>query len=405
MEPPFALSVWAGRKVHLGVCGSVAAYKALELTRLFQKAGLEVSVALTAAARHFVTPLSFSGLEVKEVFTGMFVEEGRDPFAHLRPGKEADAFVVAPASATTLSRLAAGLADDMLAAQALAFPRPLVLAPAMNPRMWDNAATQANVLLLRERGHRFVFPVAGRVACGEEGLGKLADLEEIFWAACRALCPQDLAGKTLLVTLGPTREVWDGVRCWTNLSTGRMGAAVVGAAFLRGARVLALAGPGVPPLPAEVERVDVVSAGEMFSRAQDLWPRADVGVFAAAVSDFAPLPRGEGKFKKDGASRNLSIAFSPNQDILASLSGRRRPGQKIVGFAAETSDLEEQATEKLRRKNMDMVVGNLVGGEDAGFALDKNTVFVRDALGRAESWPTLAKTDVAWRLLDWLVTL
>jgi phosphopantothenoylcysteine decarboxylase/phosphopantothenate--cysteine ligase len=335
----------------------------------------------------------------------MFADREDVPFGHLRPRAEADAFVVAPASATTLARLAAGMADEMLSAQALAFSRPLVLAPAMNPGMWANAATQANVRSLRERGHIFVLPVAGRVACGEEGQGKLADPEDIFWAALRSLCPQDMAGKTLLVTMGPTREPWDGVRCWTNLSTGRMGAAVATAAYLRGARVLAVAGPGTPKTPGGLERQDVDTAREMFAAAETLWPQADAGVFTAAVADYRPLPQGEGKFKKQAADDPLNIAFARNPDILFHLASARRPGQKVVGFAAETSCLEAQVKAKLVRKKADMIVGNLVVGEDTGFGGGKNTVFVRDVHGRTESWPALTKADVAWRLLDWLETL
>jgi phosphopantothenoylcysteine decarboxylase/phosphopantothenate--cysteine ligase len=271
--------------------------------------------------------------------------------------------------------------------------------------MWTNAATQANVRCLRERGHRFVLPVTGRVACGEEGQGKLADPEDIFWAVLRSLCPQDMAGKTLLVTVGPTREPWDGVRCWTNLSTGRMGAAVATAAHLRGARVLAVAGPGTPRMPGGLERQDVDTAREMFAAAETLWPQADAGVFTAAVADYRPVPQGEGKFKKQEADDPLNIAFARNPDILLHLASGRRPGQKVVGFAAETSCLEDQVKAKLVRKKADMIVGNLVVGEDTGFGGGKNTVFVRDIHGRTESWPALSKADIAWRLLDWLETL
>ncbi|MDR1359911.1 MAG: bifunctional phosphopantothenoylcysteine decarboxylase/phosphopantothenate--cysteine ligase CoaBC [Deltaproteobacteria bacterium] len=395
----------AGRLVHLGVCGSVAAYKALELMRLLQKARLRVCVVLTPAARRFISPLSFLSLEAEAVYTDMFAQEEGAPFGHLRPRAVADAFVVAPASATTLARLASGMADEMLAAQALAFARPLVLAPAMNPGMWANAATQDNVRRLKERGHVLVLPAAGRVACGEEGQGRLADLEDIFWAVFRSLCPQDLAGKTILLTMGPTREPWDGVRCWTNLSSGRMGAALATAAFLRGARVLALAGPGTPRLPGGVERRDMGTAREMFAAAKDLWPQADVGIFAAAVADFSPLPQGEGKFKKGEGSDPLVVEFSRNPDILLSLAQERRLGQKIMAFAAETSDLQARARAKLERKKADLIVGNLVGGADSAFAGENNTVFVLDIHGRAEAWPVLPKADIAWRLLDWLISL
>ena len=405
MNAPLDLTFLAGRRVHLGVCGSIAAYKAIELMRLLQKSRLTVSVGLTRAAREFISPLSFESLDASTVYTEMFSPEDGQPFGHLTPGAVTDAFVIAPATATTMARLAAGLADEILSAQALAFPKPLVLAPAMNPRMWSNPATQANIQTLQERGHHFVLPASGLVACGEDGQGKLADLWDIYLATLRALSPQDLAGKTIMVTLGPTQELWDGVRCWTNLSTGRMGASIVEAAYLRGARVIALAGPGVPRLPAPVERHNVTSAKDMFDAAQEVWPEADAGVFAAAVADFSPVPQGSGKFKKLGAGETIQVSFSANRDILATLSASRKGHQKVIGFAAETSDLETNVTAKLERKKADMIVGNLVGQTDSGFGGSRNTVLIKDAGGRSEAWPALSKGDVGWRIFDWLLTL
>ncbi len=403
MNAPIRFTALQGRKLHLGVCGSVAAYKAVELMRMLQKADVRVCVTLTEAASRFLSPLTFRSLGAEEVHTRMF-EEG-DVFAHLTPGAEADAFVIAPATATTLARLACGLADEMLSAQALAFPGKLVIAPAMNPRMWCNPATQRNVGLLRERGHMLVTPESGRVACGDEGEGKLAPLEAIFMAALQAMAPDDFAGKTLLVTLGPTREQWDGVRFWSNLSTGRMGASLVHAAWLRGAVVHAIAGPGVPWLPPGVLRHDVTSAKQMYEAAKEIWPDCDMGVFTAAVADFAPEPLGPHKFKKSGAQDGVTLRFGPNPDILADLSRNRRNGQKVMGFAAETEELETRVLEKLTAKKADMLVGNLVGIPGSGFSGATNRVFVADASGRRENWPELSKADVSWRLLDWLSTL
>ena len=405
MNTPLDISILNGKRVHLGVCGSIAAYKAVELMRLLQKTRANVSVTLTESAAQFITPLSFESLDAQVVYTGMFAREDGQPFGHLTPGAVADAFVIAPATATTLARLAAGMADEILSAQALAYPGPLVIAPAMNPRMWNNPATQTNVDILRKRGHHIVLPESGRVACGDDGQGKLADIWDIYLATLRALSPQDMAGKTVLVTLGPTRELWDGVRCWTNLSTGRMGSCVVEAAYLRGARVIALAGPGVPRLPAPVERHDVTSAMDMFTAAKAMWPQADIGVFTAAVADFHPVAQGQGKFKKQNAGETVHVEFSANPDILATLSASRSAGQKVVGFAAETSDLETHVTDKLQRKKTDMMVGNLVGVAGSGFAGSQNTVLVKDSLGRMETWPTLSKGDVGWRIFDWLLTL
>ena len=406
MNAPFhSFSALQGRRLHLGVCGSVAAYKAIELMRELQKLGVAVSVTLTESAARFITPLTFESLGAEAVYTRMFGQDDGVRFGHLAPGQVADAFMIAPATATTLARLASGLADDMLAAQALAFDGPLVLAPAMNPRMWSHPATQHNVSLLRQRGAIIIQPASGQVACGDSGQGKLADLPELVLAGARALLPKDMTGKTVLLTLGPTREQWDGVRVWTNLSTGLMGACLAHAAWLRGAHVHALAGPGVPWLPAGVTRHDVTSARQMFVRAQDLWSQADIGIFTAAVADFYPEPFGAAKFKKSAANDGFDIHFSPNPDILATLAATAQPWQRILGFAAESGNLEEQARDKMRRKKAHMLVGNLISAPDSGFAVPSNRVFVCDISGREENWPTLSKADVAWRLLNWLLTL
>lgn len=403
--PLYPFSALQGRKLHLGVCGSIAAYKALELMRCLQKAGVAVSVTLTEAACRFVTPLSFEALGADMVYTSMFGQDEGQLYAHLLPGQIADALMIAPATATTLARLASGMADDILAAQALAFAGPLVLAPAMNPKMWQHPATLHNVEILRQRGASIVQPDSGLVACGDVGQGKLAESPELALAAAKALLPQDMLGKTVLLTLGPTREQWDGVRVWTNLSTGLMGACIAHAAYLRGATVHALAGPGVPRLPAGVQRHDVISARQMYEKALELWPQADVGICTAAVADFYPIPFGNDKFKKDTAEENLTISFLPNPDILMALSEVKTPQQRVVGFAAETGNIEQQARKKLERKKLHLIVGNLVGPADSGFASATNTVYLCDIAGREEHWPNMTKADVAWRLLDWLLTL
>ena len=402
-------SALAGRRMHLVVCGSVAAYKAVELMRMAQKSGLGVGVTVTPAAARFVTPLTFASLGADVVYEGMFGQEDGSVYGHLNPGAAAHAFVVAPATADFLFRAAHGAADTLAAAQALAFPGSMVVAPAMNPRMWANAATQENVALLRRRGHLVLTPECGAVACGEEGQGRLAELDEILLhtlQACAAgMDGASLAGRKVVVTLGPTREAWDGVRFWTNRSTGLMGAALATAAWLRGAEVHAVAGPGVPKLPAGVHRYDVESARRMYEQTVALWPEMDAGVCTAAVADFSPEPHGPAKFKKSGAADGFSLRFTPNPDILAELGRTRRPKQRLLGFAAETGDLEAAARGKLERKGADMIAGNLIGGPDSGFASGTNTMFVVDNRGRAEHWPTMSKADVAWRLLDWLFCL
>lgn len=403
--PPGSFSALKGRRLHLGVCGSVAAYKAVEIMRALQKAGVAVSVTLTEAAARFISPLTFEALGADPVYTRMFDRDDGTRFGHLQPGRTAEAMLIAPATAATLARLASGMADDMLAAQALAFPGPVVIAPAMNPEMWRHPATQHNVKLLAERGCVFVSPVSGSVACGDTGEGRLAEPEDILLAAAQSLLPQDMAGLTVLVTLGPTWESWDGVRVWTNRSTGRMGAALAWAACLRGAVVHALAGPGAPRLPGKVHRQDVESASDMFESAKALWPVIDVGLFAAAVADFHPVSLGREKFKKRDADGGFSVSFVPGPDILATLAADNEAGRKILGFAAETSGLENAARDKLRRKKAHLMAGNLVGGADSGFATCTNRMFVCDCRGREEQWPVMSKEDVAWRLLDWLSAL
>ncbi|MDR1659929.1 MAG: bifunctional phosphopantothenoylcysteine decarboxylase/phosphopantothenate--cysteine ligase CoaBC [Desulfovibrio sp.] len=400
---------FGGRRLHLGVCGSVACYKSVELLRAWRKLGIHVSATLTGAAQHFVRPLLFESLGAIPVYGDMFAP-GTDVFAHLEPGSHAEAFVIAPASADALSRLALGAASDMLSAQALAFDGPLVLAPAMNPRMWANKATAANAAILRERGAALVGPDSGDVACGEAGQGRLAPLSEIFLTALHALAPQDMAGLHVLVTLGATREPWDGMRYWSNPSSGLMGAGLAVSAWLRGARVTAVCGPGCASLlPRGITTCGVSRAREMFEAAHDIWPRTDMGMFAAAVADFSPTEIGPQKFKKSLAPEGLSIAFNPNPDILATLAAARRPEQKVLGFAAENApDMQSLlvlAREKRAAKKADVLAANCIDRQGSGFGSPTNAVAVTDARGRGEIWPEQSKADVAWDLCSWLLKL
>lgn len=413
MEAYFPSTPYAGKLVHLGVCGSIAAYKALDFLRACNKSGLRVSATLTASAAKFVTPLSFRSLGAEQVYGSLFSaasdafeKEDFDPFSHLTPGAEADSFVILPASATSIARLANGMADEMLSAQALAYTRPLVIAPAMNPRMWAAPATHDNTAKLAQRGHIIIEPAGGVVACKETGQGKLADLRLAYLAMLKQLSPQDMAGKKIMLTVGPTREAWDGVRYWTNPSTGLMGASFAICAMLRGAVVYAVCGPSVPWLPSGINRINVTSATEMFAAAKSLWSDMDAGIFTAAVADYSPMPFGAEKFKKDSTpAADLNIKFIPNADILATIGKEKKPEQKIVGFAAETGNIEDNARAKLKRKNADILVGNFVGGENSAFGNQNNTVFVTDKNGKEETWNPLPKPDVAWRVLDWLLTL
>ncbi len=398
---------FANTRLHLGVCGSVACYRAVELLRAWRGMGIHVSVTLTRGARQFVTPLLFASLGANPVYEDMFAP-GQEVFAHLEPGQHANALVVAPASADALRRLAQGAADDMLAAQALAFDGPVIIAPAMNPRMWAHAATQANVRLLENRGNSIVPPGTGGTACGDAGQGRLAPLEEIFFTALRALAPQDMAGKRVLVTLGPTREQWDGVRFWSNPSTGRMGMALAICAWLRGAAVTAICGPGISlAMPRNLACCHVRTAREMFAAAQDLWTHMDMGMFTAAVADFSPKSFGTKKAKKADMQQGFTVDFVPNPDILRTLASKRTSGQKVLGFAAETVDdtdtLLALAQSKLAAKHADVLAANAVNVAGSGFGTETNAVVVVDAHGRHEILPTRSKADIAWDLCTWLL--
>jgi phosphopantothenoylcysteine decarboxylase/phosphopantothenate--cysteine ligase len=394
----YCFHTFHGKRVHLGVTGSIAAYKALDLTRAFLHLDIQVGVTLTAAAREFVTALSFGALGANPLFTDMFAA-GQD-FDHLEPAV-ADAFVVAPATANIIAKMAHGLADDLLSCQLLAYSGPVLVAPAMNPRMWNAPPTQANWAVLGHRGVRRIDPHCGDVACGDTGQGRLAPVEELFVETLAALSPQDLRGKKILVTMGPTHEYFDRARFWSNPSTGMMGACLAVSAALRGAEVTAVTGPSDIALPSMIRRIPVVTAREMLEACSDLFPSQDIGCFTAAVADFRPPLCQSGKFKKSGEP--LTMTFEPNPDILATLSSRKSPAQVTIGFAAEAQDLEKNAAAKLSRKNLDLIVANPIDEAGAGFGSATNRVLVMDRHGRHESWPTLPKTEIAWRIWDWIL--
>lgn len=397
-----------GRRIHLGVTGSVAAYKSLELLRLLKSCHVSVGVTLTPSAQRFVGADSYAALGADSVNTAMFGEgSGNDPFVHLAPGQKAEALVIAPATANILAKLAHGLADDLLSTQALAFRGPVVLAPAMNPAMWSAPATQKNWALLQERGARAIGPVCGEVACGDSGEGKLAPVEHILAECLRALSPKDLEGRTVLLTMGPTREPWDAVRFLSNSSSGFMGACLAVSAWMRGASVKVVTGPTGYDLPPGIDVVSVATAREMNEACSDLWPSADIGCCTAAVCDYRPVaPKGleaGQKLKRRSLGGDLPvITLEENPDVLRGLGLSKRPEQKLIGFAAETADLLGQARLKLEEKRLDLVVANRVDLPGSGFDCPTNSVTVLDRNGRSEQWPELPKPEVAWRIWDLL---
>jgi phosphopantothenoylcysteine decarboxylase/phosphopantothenate--cysteine ligase len=396
-------------KIALGVTGGIAAYKAAEIVRLLQDRGIRVQVVMTRAAQEFVRPLTFAALSGEKVITGMFSpsDHGEQTsnidaaIEHIAVAQAIDALLVAPATADTLAHFAQGIASDFLTTLYLATTAPVVVAPAMNVNMWNHPATQANLEILRKRGVKIVEPGAGYLACGMVGAGRLAENEAIVTAVLEALgASQDLHGETILITAGPTREKIDPVRYLTNRSSGRMGFALAEAALRRGARVLLVSGPTsiMPPGAAELKRVE--SAEEMRDAVMKLLPQATIVIKTAAVSDYRAKNAAGQKIKRKGP---MTLELESTPDILKELSAKRT-SQILVGFAAETENVLENARQKLLAKNLDLIVVNDVSREGVGFDSDRNAVTI---IAREEvvDVPETTKWEVAQRVLDQVVRL
>jgi phosphopantothenoylcysteine decarboxylase/phosphopantothenate--cysteine ligase len=396
-------------RVALGISGGIAAYKAAELLRLLQERGLEVQVVMTRNACEFVAPLTFAALSGRKVITEMFggpqgganVESAIE---HMAVAQEIAALVVVPATANLLAKMALGIADDFLTTLCLATKAPLIVAPAMNVNMWEHPATQKNLEILRERGIRVLPPDEGYLACGMTGAGRLTSVQSIAQAVLATLgVSDDLSGEWVLVTAGPTQEPLDEVRYLSNLSSGKMGFALAEASRRRGAQVVLVTGPTHldPPAGAEVERVR--TAEQMAQAVLLHFERATVTLMAAAVADFRPAEVHSGKIKKrDGVP---TLKLEPTPDILAMIAPRRRPGQVVVGFAAETENLLAQATAKLRDKRLDFIVANDVSQEGAGFDSDTNIVTLVFPDGHTKPLEKMSKLEVAQRILDEVVVI
>lgn len=395
---------FANKKVLVGVGGSIAAYRACDVVRRLRELGIEVRVAPTRAAQAFVTPLTWEALSGRPILGGVLdVEHGRIP--HIEEAYAADAALVAPASADLLARMAHGLADEALLATLLSVRAPVVVAPAMETRMWEHPATRENVAVLARRGVRFVGPVAGALASGRSGSGRLASVDAIVEAVLAVLDAQDLAGVRVLVTAGPTVEDIDPVRFLSNRSSGRMGVAVARAAALRGASVELVHGPlriEVPPTPGLTAH-PARSAADMHALVQRLVGSVDIAVLSAAVADARPATVAARKLKK-GEDAFTSIPLTPTKDILAGLGKTHARAVTLVGFAAETHDVERYAHDKLARKGCALIVANDVGEAGSGFDVDTNRVYLARAGGGA--WlPPMPKDDVAHAILDAVLAL
>ena len=394
-------------KIAVGVTGGIAAYKAAEIVRLLQDRGIQVQVIMTRAAQEFVAPLTFAALSGEKVITSMFAsgEEQRpnieSAIEHIAVAQSIDALLVAPATADVLAHFAQGIASDFLTTLYLATTAPVVVAPAMNVNMWNHPATQANLDILRKRGVKVVDPGSGYLACGMTGSGRLAENEAVVTAVLEALgSAQDLKGETLLITAGPTREKIDPVRYLTNRSSGRMGYALAEAALRRGARVLLISGPTsiTPPGAAEVTRVE--STDQMRDAVLNLLPQASIVIKTAAVCDYRPKAASGQKIKRKGP---MSLELEATPDILKDIA-QKKGAQILIGFAAETENVLENARQKLLAKNLDGIVVNDVSREGVGFDSERNavTIITREEVIEV---PETTKWEVAQRVLDQIVRL
>ena len=395
-------------RITLGVTGGVAAYKAAELVRRLQQDGFTVQVVMTRSAREFITPLTFAALTGQKVITDLFSESGGEAnlesaIEHIAVAQRTDLLLVAPATADVIAKFARGIADDFLTTLHLASTAPVVLAPAMNVNMWNHPATQENLELLRARGVHVVQPDEGYLACGMTGAGRLASQEAIVAAVKEVLkLKRDLEGETLLVTAGPTCEDLDPVRYITNRSSGKMGYAVAEAASRRGARVFLISGPTSLDAPAGVERINVRAAAEMHQAVRLHFAETTIGIFAAAVADYRPAEPLSQKLKR--SQNPIALKLEPNPDILASMA-KEKGARLIVGFAAETDHVAQNARKKLTDKNADLIVANDVTIEGAGFDLDTNVVTLLARDGRDLALPKMTKREIADRILDEVVRL
>ena len=396
------MSILEEKTIVVGVSGGIAAYKAAELVRLLTTRGAKVRVMMTRNATEFITPLTLQTLSLNPVATETFSLTQESEIGHIRLADSADAIVIAPASANLLAKAAAGIADDIVTTVLLAAQCPIAFAPAMNVHMYEHPTVAENLAKLRARGATIIEPGAGALACGYEGKGRLIDPSVIVDEIGRMLSAHDLTDERILITAGPTQEPIDPVRFVSNRSTGKMGFAIARAAWRRGAAVRLVAGPSALATPHGVERIDAVTAADLLSATSRNFPWCSSLIMAAAVADFRPRNPASHKVKKN--SDGLMLDLAPIADELPRLSAKKA-GRLMIGFAAETEDLEVNAIDKLRRKKLDLIVGNDVSRSDAGFGVDTNIVTMLGTDGHVETTPKLLKDEVADVILDRLLAL
>ena len=391
----------ADKHIVLGISGSIAAYKVAEWVRALRRDGAEVTVILTAGGARFVTPLTFAALSGNHVYDDMFAMAEAEKLPHIELAKQCDLLLVAPASAGTIARLAQGLADDLLSTVALATEAPIMICPAMNSKMFLHPATQANLARLNEYGYKVIKPEVGAMACGDEGPGRLPEWHVARHAVLSTFMPQDLKGRSVQVTAGPTWEPLDPVRFLSNRSSGKMGYAIAAAASQRGAAVTLVSGPTALTAPPDVNIVQVTTAQEMYDEVINRYEGIDVVVKAAAVSDFRPDTKAVQKLKKSSVTAK-TLALEANPDILHTLGEKKGKCHYplLVGFAAESEAHIEEGRRKLREKNLDLMVVNDITGTDCGFGVDTNRVTLLDYNDSTEELPLLSKEETAHRIWD-----
>jgi phosphopantothenoylcysteine decarboxylase/phosphopantothenate--cysteine ligase len=394
-----------GKTIVLGIGGGIACYKIADLASKLTQQGADVHAVLTASATRFIAPLTFQALTHNPALTSLWVDENNDQSSksagmpHIALADSADLVLVAPATADLIARLAAGMADDLLTTLILATKAPIAIAPAMNPQMLAHPATQRNIEILRGYGYGFIEPESGRMACEHVGTGRLPETAELLEQIASLLAPKrDMEGRRVVVTAGPTREDLDPVRYLTNRSSGKMGYAIAENAARRGANVTLISGPTNLKAPEGVQRIGVQTAFEMLDATQRAFETADYLIAAAAPADFRSAAAASQKIKRSGLE-TVELQLIANPDIVASCGQKKRPGQIVVGFAAETQNVTEEARRKLAAKNLDAIVANDVTQEGAGFDVETNRVTWITA-GEAEEWPLMSKTDVASRIWD-----
>jgi phosphopantothenoylcysteine decarboxylase/phosphopantothenate--cysteine ligase len=398
-------SLLADKKILFGISGSIAVYKAAEWVRELAKTGADVTVVMTDAATRFVSSLTFATLSGNRVYTGMFEPDAGENVTHINLARECDLFIIAPATAQTIAKLANGFADNLLSSLALANRAKTLVFPAMNSNMYCHAATQANLVRLKEYEYSIIEPEEGILACGDEGVGRLVEWGVAREAILSSFTPQDLEEQTVIITAGPTCEPFDPARHMSNRSSGKMGFAMARSAKRRGAKVILISGPTSLEAPSGVEMVNVTSAVQMHDAVMENYNNADIVVMSAAVSDYRPEKTMSQKIKK--GSDSIGLEMVPNPDILKELGKRKDKTKRplLVGFAAESSDHLEEGKRKLKEKNLDLIVINDIIGKDTGFGTDTNQVNLIDRDYQLEKLPLLSKEECAFIIWDKIVKL